>query len=142
MSRKDQHLDHLAKVPILRGLSRKHLETVAKQGTTLSFEPGKTVIHEGEAGEEFFVVVEGKLTVTAGGREVAVLGPGDFFGELALFDPAPRDATVTATTAAELLVIGARQFSPLLEDVPSLARKVTAGLARRLREADRQRLLQ
>lgn len=141
MSRKDAHLDHLAQVPMLRGLNRKHLETVAKQGTVISYEAGKKVITEGETGEEFFVVVEGSLTVSAGGREFAQLGPGDFFGELALFDPAPRDATVTATTDSQLLVIGAREFAPLMEDVPSLARKVAAGLAKRVREADRQRLL-
>ena len=81
------------------------------------------------------------MSVSAEGREVAVLGPGDFFGELALLDPAPRDATVTAVEPCELLVIDGRRFAPLLEDVPLLARKVTAGLAHRLREADRARVL-
>ena len=142
MSRKDAYLDHLHQVPIFRGLSRKHLETVAKQGDALTLPAGKAVITEGEQGEEFFVVLSGKLSVTAGGKEVAVLGEGDFFGELALFDPAPRDATVTCVTDSELLVIDSRRFAPLLEDVPSLARMVPAPLARRLREADRQRLWQ
>jgi CRP/FNR family cyclic AMP-dependent transcriptional regulator len=142
MSRKDAYLDHLHAVPMFRGLTRKHLEVVGKQGTTVDVPAGRAVIREGEHGEEFFVVISGKLSVTAGGKEFAVLGEGDFFGELALFDPAPRDATVTADTDSQLLVIGAQQFAPLLEDVPSLARKVAQVLARRLREADRQRLLQ
>ena len=142
MSRKDEYLDHLQKVPIFHGLNRKQLATVAKQGTAVEVRAGNQVIREGERGEEFFVVLSGKLSVTAGGTEYAVLGEGEFFGELALFDPAPRDATVTAVTPCQLLVIGSQQFSPLLEDVPNLARKVTAGLARRLREADRQRVLQ
>ena len=142
MSRKDAYLDHLQQVPIFRGLNRKNLETVGKQGDSITLPAGRVVIQEGETGEEFFVVLAGKLSVTAGGKEVAVLGEGDFFGELALFDPAPRDATVTCVSDCELLVIHSRRFSPLLEDVPLLARKVTAGLARRLREADRQRLWQ
>lgn len=142
MSRKDAHLDHLHQVPIFRSLSRKHLETVGRQGDSVQVPAGKAVITEGESGQEFFIVLSGKLSVTAGSKEVAVLGEGDFFGELALFDPAPRDATVTASTPCELFVIDARHFQPLLEDVPLLARKVTAGLARRLRESDRQRLWQ
>lgn len=141
MSRKDAYLDHLHAVPIFRGLSHKHLETVAKQGDALIVLAGRTVITEGETGQEFFIVLSGKLSVTAGGKEVAVIGEGEFFGELALFDPAPRDATVTCVVDSELFVIDGRRFAPLLEDVPLLARKVTAGLARRLREADRQRLL-
>lgn len=142
MSRKDAYLDHLHEVPIFRGLSRKQLETLAKQGDSIQEKAGHAVITEGERGEEFFVVLSGKLSVTAGGKEVAVIGEGDFFGELALFDPAPRDASVRALAESEVLVIGAREFGPLLEDVPLLARKVTAGLARRLREADAQRVRQ
>lgn len=142
MTRKDAYLDHLSKVPMFTGLQRKQLEIVGKQGGTINVAAGETVIREGEHGEEFFVVLSGKLSVSSGGKEFAVLGEGDFFGELALFDPAPRDATVTAVSASELLVIGSRQFIPLLQDVPLLARRVTAGLARRLREADRQRLWQ
>lgn len=142
MSRKDAHLDHLHQVPIFRSLSRKHLETVARQGDAVQVPAGRAVITEGEDGQEFFIVLSGKLSVTVGSKEVAVLGEGDFFGELALFDPAPRAATVTASTPCELFVIDARHFQPLLEDVPLLARKVTAGLARRLRESDRQRLWQ
>lgn len=142
MSRKDLHLDRLQEVPIFRGLNRKQIEIIGKQADTINVDAGKVVIKEGEHGEEFFVVVSGKLSITAGEKEVAVIGDGDFFGELALFDPAPRDATVTALAPTELLVIDSRRFAPLLEDVPLLARKVAAHLARRLREADRQRVWQ
>ena len=142
MSRKDQHLDRLQQVPTFRGLSRKELEVVGRQADTVSVEAGRTIVREGEHGEEFFVVLSGKVAVVSGGREVATLGEGDFFGELALFDPAPRDATVTATVPTELLVVHANRFQPLLDDVPLLGRKVTAALARRLREADTARTWQ
>lgn len=89
-------------------------------------------------GSEFYVIVDGKATLTRGGREVAVLGPGNYFGELALLDGQKRDATVTTSTPADVLVVGVREFVSLLEDVPQLTRKLLAGMARRLHELDSQ----
>jgi CRP/FNR family cyclic AMP-dependent transcriptional regulator len=139
---KDLYLDRLHQVPMFRGLSNKQLQILAKQADTITLDAGSVLIREGEHGEEFFFVLSGKVSVSVAGKEVAVLGAGDFFGELALFDPAPRDATVTTSEPSELVVIGAQRFQPLLDDVPLLSRKITAGLARRLREADRQRVWQ
>ena len=68
-----------------------------------------------------------------------MLGPGSYFGELALLDGQKRDATVTTTTPTELLVVGNREFVTLLEDVPQITRKLLAGMARRLHELDAQR---
>jgi CRP/FNR family transcriptional regulator, cyclic AMP receptor protein len=70
------------------------------------------------------------------GRKVAELGPGKFFGDLALLDRAPRNATVVAETPMEVLVLGQREFAALIDEVPGFAHKLLAGLARRLREAD------
>lgn len=142
MKRKDQHLDNLEQVPLFRGLSRKQIETIGRQADSLQVEAGHTLVREGEHGEEFFIVLHGKVSVSCQGKEVATLGEGDFFGELALFDPAPRDATVTALAPTEVLVVGSQRFQPLLQDVPLLAKKVTAHLARRVREADRTRVWQ
>ena len=72
------------------------------------------------------------------GRKVATLGPGDAFGELALLDKAPRNATVTAQTPMEVVVLGQREFGGLIDEVPGFARKLLAGMARRLRELGRQ----
>jgi CRP/FNR family cyclic AMP-dependent transcriptional regulator len=71
-----------------------------------------------------------------GERTVATLGPGDSFGELAVIDPAPRDATIVSTSPVELMVIGRRRFWATLEDSHTLMRKVIVGLAQRLRAAD------
>lgn len=139
---KDLYLDRLHRVPMFRGLNQKQLRTLAQQADSLEFDAGRILIKEGQRGEEFFFLLSGKVSVTVGSKEVAVLGDGDFFGELALLDPAPRDATVTTLEPSELLVIGARRFQPLLDDVPQLARKIMAGLAHRLREADKQRVWQ
>lgn len=142
MARKDSHLDRLATVPMFRALSPKQLQTLAKQAETIGVGAGTALVTQGEYGSEFFVLLSGEVSVTVDGAEVAVLSEGDFFGELALLDPAPRDATVTTLSPAEVLVIGAPRFAPLLEDVPQLAQKIMVGLARRLREADTRRVWQ
>jgi CRP-like cAMP-binding protein len=82
------------------------------------------------------VIIEGTATVSRHGRKVATLGPGDAFGELALLDKAPRNATVTAATPMELVVLGQREFGGLIDEVPGFARKLLAGMARRLRDSD------
>ena len=142
MTGKDKRLDRLSEVSIFRALSRKELETLGRSADTVAFGAGTTLVEEGAAGREFFVVLSGEVSVTAGGKEVAVLGEGSWFGELAIIDPAPRGATVTTLSPCELLVIDGRRFLPLLEQVPTLANKILVGMARRLREADQARVWQ
>jgi CRP-like cAMP-binding protein len=76
--------------------------------------------------------------VKRNGRKVGTLGPGDAIGELSLLDHGPRTATVTADTPMTLLVLSAREFAGVLDEVPGLAQKLLAQLARRVRELDRQ----
>jgi CRP/FNR family cyclic AMP-dependent transcriptional regulator len=141
-SSKDQRIERLSSVSLFRALSRKELETLARAADAVEVAAGTTLVEEGAAGREFFIVMSGEVSVTAGGKEVAVLAEGEWFGELAIIDPAPRDASVSALSPCELLVIDARRFGPLLEEVPVLARKIMVGLARRLREADQARVWQ
>ena len=141
-SSKDQHLDRLSEVPMFRALSRKELEALGRAADAVGVPAGATLVEEGAAGREFFIVLSGEVSVQVGGNEVAVLKEGQWFGELAIIDPAPRDATVTALSPCELLVIDGRRFAPLLDEVPVLARKIMVGLARRLREADRAQVWQ
>jgi CRP-like cAMP-binding protein len=137
MRRKNAYLDHLAEVPLFRACSRKDLESIAKHADDLEIKEGDALIKEGSVGaQEFFVIVDGKATVTRKGKKVVTLGPGDYFGELALLDRAPRNATVTAASNMEVVVLAARDFSTVLQDVPSIASKLLAGMARRLREQD------
>jgi len=142
MAGKDKRVERLSEVSIFRALSRKELEALARAADTVGFGAGTTLVKEGEAGREFFVILEGAVSVAVGDQEVAVLKEGEWFGELAIIDPAPRDATVTTLSPCELLVIDGRRFLPLLEEVPVLANKILVGLARRLREADRARVWQ
>jgi CRP-like cAMP-binding protein len=97
---------------------------------------GKVLVKEGAVGHEFFLILEGQAVVRRGGRRIAMLGPGQYFGEMALLDRGPRSATVVADTDMDLLVLGQREFSGLLDQVPSLSYKLLAVMAARLREAD------
>lgn len=135
---RDVFIDHLAQVPLFSACSKKDLQLVAKRAEDVKVDAGKVLVTEGDTGTEFFVVVDGKASVSKRGQKVAELGAGGFFGELALLDKAPRNATITAETPMELVVLGQREFAGLIDDVPEFAHKLLAGLARRLRQADSQ----
>jgi CRP/FNR family cyclic AMP-dependent transcriptional regulator len=136
VARRDTFVDHLAEVPLFRACSRKARGTVARRAKERRVGAGEVVINEGATGNEFFVIMDGHAQVHRGGKKVATLGPGQFFGDLAVLDKAPRNATVTAETPMALLVLGQREFSALIKEVPGFAHKLLAGLAHRLREAD------
>lgn len=134
----DKYLDHLARVSLLSSLSRKELAKVAKVTDELELPEGRELIAQGSAGHECYVIVEGEASVVIDGNEVATLGPGDHFGELALLDGGPRTATVVAASPIRVLVIGQREFAGVLDEVPELARKLLQSLAARIRELDAQ----
>jgi len=93
-------------VPLLASLDQKHLERLAKDFTERTFDPGAVIVREGdEKGVGFFVIAEGEGVVTVGGKEVAKVGRGSYFGEVALISDRVRTATVTATTEMRCLVM-------------------------------------
>jgi CRP-like cAMP-binding protein len=136
MARRDQFIEHLSQVPLFSALSRKELALVAKRAEDVVVPAGKALVSEGDTGNQFFVIMSGTVKLTRRGRKIATLGPGDSFGELALLDKHPRNATAVAETPVELVVIGQREFAGLIDDVPGFARKLLSALASRLRAAD------
>jgi CRP/FNR family cyclic AMP-dependent transcriptional regulator len=136
MARRDQFIDHLSQVPLFSALSRRELALVAKRAEDVVVPAGKVLVSEGDTGNQFFVIMSGTAKLTRRGRKIATLGPGDSFGELALLDKHPRNATAIAETPMELVVIGQREFAGLIDDVPGFARKLLAAMAARLRAAD------
>ena len=135
MARSDSFVETLATVPLFSACSKKELQMVAKTAEHLEVPAGKVVVTEGAAGTEFFVIIDGRARVERHGRQVASLGPGGFFGDLALLDRAPRNASVIADSELEVARIGQRAFDALL-DHPGFSKKLLAGLARRLRQED------
>jgi CRP/FNR family transcriptional regulator, cyclic AMP receptor protein len=125
-------LDLIKRVPLFGSASRHELEEIAKLADEIDLEEGRAVITEGETGREFFVLVEGTADVVRGGKKVASIGPGDFFGEIALIAKTPRNATITTTSPARALVITDRAFRQLLDHSPRIAVAVLTALAERL----------
>lgn len=109
---------------------------VAKAADVVIVKAGSDIVTEGTTGHEFFLILAGQAAVRRGGRKVATLGPGDYFGELALLDRGPRSATIVAETEIELAVIGQREFMAVLDRVPAVSHKLLVTMAHRLREAD------
>ena len=130
------YLDHLAKVPLFAACNRRELQKIARAADELTVDAGRTLVEQGASGHEAFVIVEGQAAVVRNDAKVAELGPGEQFGELAIIDGGPRTASVLATTELRVLVIGQREFSALLDEVPGLAHKILVILARRLRDLD------
>ena len=128
----------LAAVPMFAACSDHELERLAGLADEVHIPGGERVIGAGELGREFFVIESGQARVSRAGREVAELGPGDYFGELALLGEPVRNADVAAVSDCDLVVLTSSQFSGLLDDMPGLARTLLRGLARRLAEADRR----
>lgn len=133
---RNSYLDHLAAVPLFSACSKKELQAVAKASDELNLPAGRVLCEQGTIGREAFVIVDGEAEVKRNNRKVATLGPGAYVGELALLDHGPRTATVSLSTDATVLVLGAREFSGLLDEVPSISHKLMKALAHRIRELD------
>ena len=130
---KDKPVDMLGTVGLFEGLSRKELRQIHQMGKEVSFPAGRAIVKEGETGLGFHLILEGKAKVTIKGRRHDLLGPGNFFGELALIDRGTRTATVTAETPVRTLSIVSWDFLPMIEQNPSIARKLLLEMCRRLR---------
>lgn len=135
---REQYLDHLASVPLFSGFSTKELRDVAKATVALTLDSGKEFVTQGEVGREAFIIVDGHADVVRNGTTIAQLGPGGVVGELSLLDHGPRTASVVAAGPLTVLVLGPREFSGLLDEVPTLTHKILAYLASRVRELDSQ----
>jgi CRP/FNR family cyclic AMP-dependent transcriptional regulator len=129
---KDAKIDLLKNVPLFAGCSKTELQRIASLADELDLGDGATLIREGERGREFIVIAEGTVKVTRSGKQLRELGAGDFIGEIALVADVPRTATVTATSPVRLLVVTDRAFRGLLEQMPSIAKKVLQSLGERL----------
>ena len=126
----------LSTVPLFEALNDRELALLSRRVRRLHAEPGDILVLEGQRGREFFVILSGQAAVMHDDDTVATLRTGDWFGELALLANAPRNATVAALTPMELFVLDDSEFSALLRELPQLARKLLAGMARRVRQAD------
>src|SRR5580658_2285123 len=126
----------LSHIPGFRGCSHTQLAEIDRLTDRTTVLPGRYLVQEGMIGHELFVILSGTAAVTRRGRMITTMGPGDYFGELAAIDTNYRNASLTAITTLEVLVIGPRELSSLMGDIPGFRDALLRGMARRLRAAD------
>ena len=119
----------LKDIPFFSSISKKELGIVAQQTDEVDVPAGKVLAREGDLGDEFFVIDSGTAEVTRGGERVAELGPGEFFGEMALLDTDRRNATVTATSPMSLIVMTRASFRTLNRSQPAVHETVAKAIA-------------
>lgn len=128
----------LAQVPIFSECTKRELTIIGRAAKEVSHREGTVIAREGERGVGLFLILEGQCKVSIGGKTKAKLGPGDFFGEVALLDGGPRTATVTALTPVRLVGITGWVFRGLLMEHPSIALKTLEAVAGRLRAVTKE----
>lgn len=126
----------LQRVQLFADLDRRQAEQVARLLKLRPFSKGETVIMEGSGGAAFFIIDSGEATVSSKGVQLTTLGPGDYFGEIALIDGGPRSATVTAATDLVCYGLTFWEFRPLVEKNSAIAWKLLQALAKRLRASE------
>lgn len=124
--------ERLARIPLFQGLSKHEREQVARWADEVDVPAGKHLLDEGRLPHEFFVIEEGTATVTRDGRRLAELGPGDFFGEIAILAEERRTASVVAASPMRLIVMTDRDFLEMAREMPEVAERVRAAVRERL----------
>jgi CRP-like cAMP-binding protein len=141
VARSRPELDGLASVPLFRDLSRRELSKVAAVAKDMTFAEGSTITGEGDSDARFYLILDGEARVTVRGKEIARLGAGDHFGEMALLDGEPRSATVVAETDLRTVTLARWNFKGVVAEHPSIAAKLMAELSRRIRQLERSQIL-
>jgi CRP-like cAMP-binding protein len=129
----DEKLEHLKRVPLFAKLGTRELERLGQLADEVEVGLDTVLAEQGAIGHEFFFVLDGRVMVIDGRMPVRTLGPGEFFGEIALLERVPRTATVRAEGIVRLLVIGHREFHALMDEFPSVRTAVLDAVAERLR---------
>ncbi len=124
--------ERLRQIPLFEGLSKKDLERIGRWSDEVELPAGKRLLDQGRFAYEFFVLAEGTVEVRQDRHPIATLGPGDFFGEIALLEDDRRTATIETLTPATALVMDARSFGMMMDSMPVVAD--------RIRGVERQRL--
>jgi CRP/FNR family transcriptional regulator, cyclic AMP receptor protein len=133
---RDEKLEHLRRVPLFARMGTRELERLGALADEIEVGLDTVLAEQGRVGHEFFIVLEGRVMVLDGRTPVRTLGPGEFFGEIALIESVPRTATVRAEGIVRLLVIGHREFNALMDEFPTVRSAVMDALAERVRRTE------
>jgi CRP-like cAMP-binding protein len=126
------HVEQLKKIPLFDGVSNADLRRIAESARERRFDAGAAIVSAGEPGHGFYLILDGRLEVKQGGRIIATLGPGDYFGELALIRETPRSATVVAKDPTTCLALARWDFKGIVVSNPSIAIRLLETVANRI----------
>jgi CRP-like cAMP-binding protein len=131
----------LKKVDLFSGLKKKGLTSLAKSCVERNYKSGQTLVKQGDSGVGLYMVVSGKVkivkeTINGEALEIAVQGPGDFFGEMTVLDNAPRSASVIAVEDTDCLLLTSWDFRARLEVHPEIALDILPIVVKRFRETN------
>lgn len=133
---RDEKLDLLRRIPLFNGFGGRQIERLGMLADEVDVDDGTVLMHEGDLGHDMMVLIAGNVVVERNGTRVNTLGPGDFFGEIALVNEGPRTATVTTEGAARVLVVTHADFHSMMEEFPAIAEQVLHTLANRVRASE------
>ncbi len=122
----------ISAIPLFRDVPRSRRAEVARLADRLSLPAGRVMARQGARAHEFFVIVDGTAAVVRDGQCIAVLGPGDFFGEIALMSGLHRTATVVAASDVDVIVLAQREFATMLSQFPEIASAIVDAASRRV----------
>lgn len=126
------HAEQLRKIPLFDGVSDADLRRIGESARERRFDPGSAIVSAGEPGHGFYLILDGRLEVNKDGRTIRTLGPGDYFGELALIRETPRSATVVAKDPTTCLALTRWDFKGIVVANPSIAIRLLETVANRL----------
>ena len=127
---KSEHLETLRSIPLFAGLTQRQLSSVLGSSHAIEYQPGVPIVTEGEKGKGFFVLARGTVRVSISGKEVSTLGPGSYFGEIAVIDGGPRTATIAAESGVSALELTRPALLRLIDREPGIARAMYDELQR------------
>ncbi len=128
------YIEYLQKVPIFKSLPARELEAVGRSLKERVYEPGAVIVKQGDPGIGFFLIADGRVEVSHDGHHIRDMGPGEFFGELALLEERARTATVTAKERTRCLQLVRWDFRALIKEHPEMAVQILEVVVQRLRE--------
>jgi len=133
---RDEKLDLLRGIPLFSALSRRGVERLSMLAEEVDAAPGKVLMRQGEDGGDLMVIVRGRVAIDRDGSRLNTMGPGDYFGEIALVVGGPRTATATTEEPTTLLVVNHRDFHSMVEEFPDIAVQLLNTLAHRVRNLE------
>lgn len=134
---KNARVEALAGVPLLSGLSDREVARVLALADEKEFSSGNVIVKVGDKGRDFYMILTGQARLTVSGKKSEILGPGGYFGEMAVLDGGPRTATIAALTHVLALRIDGKQFLRLLDEQGSIGRKILVEMSKRLRASEK-----